>query len=51
MYWKIKRYIIEEYGVEAKTKREAIEITSEEGDPHTITIIKITGKKTNEKSQ
>lgn len=43
--WNIKRYIIEEYEVEADTRKDAKKIVEKEGDPHTITITKETIKK------
>lgn len=42
MRWSIKRYIIEEFSVEADTKEEALVNIV---DPHSITIVKETIRK------
>jgi len=43
-YWIVKRYLIEEFVVEAETKEEALRIIGERGDPCEIRIIKETAK-------
>ena len=43
-YYSIKRYIVEEYGVEATSKEEAINVVSDRGDPARVTVLKETIK-------
>lgn len=41
-FWKIKRYLIEEFEVEAPTKKEALQKNLQ--DPNKVTVIKETCK-------
>jgi hypothetical protein len=43
--WIIKRYIVEEYSVEAESRKEALEKVYKKGDPYKICVIKETVKK------
>jgi hypothetical protein len=42
--YQVKIYLIEEYKVEATSKQEAINKVSEDGNPYSITTVKITAK-------
>ena len=43
-YWIVKRYLIEEFAIEAETKEEALRIIAERGDPYNVRFIKETAK-------
>ena len=44
-FYIVKRYIVEEYEVEATSKKDAKEEAASEGDPYDIRILKETVKK------